>query len=125
MTDDYTVLSDWAENGEMSHQEIAAELLPQLEEEMSGEEYHVDFLADLREAVLDAILRDLDANLTGADWFGKGFEEPEDFLDADAVSEGIAEEAKWYFEDDQTGKSWDVLQVILEYAEDHGLVERE
>ncbi|MCG1004918.1 MULTISPECIES: hypothetical protein [Halobacterium] len=53
-----------------------------------------------------------------------GFEEPEDFLDAEAVSEAIADQAEWYFEDDQIGKSWDIMQVILEYAEEYDLVER-
>lgn len=125
MSDDYTVLSDWAASGEVSHREIAEQLLPQLREEMPAEEYEVDLMADLRGAVLDAILRDLSANLQMDDWHGMGFEQPEDFLDAEAVSEAIAEQARWYFEDDQTGKSWEVLQVILEYAEEHDLVGEE
>jgi len=53
-----------------------------------------------------------------------GFEDAEDFLDADEVSDRIGEIAKRYFEDDQVGKSWDILKVILEYAEECGLVER-
>jgi hypothetical protein len=53
-----------------------------------------------------------------------GFDDPEDFLDAEAVSDAIGEQAEWYFEDDQTGKSWDILQVIFEYAEEYNLVER-
>lgn len=121
----YTVLSDWAEGGEMSHREIAEQLLPKLKEEMSEEEYQVDFTADLQGAVLEAILRDLSANLRGEDWYAMGFEEPEDFLDAEAVSEVIGEQAQWYFEDDQTGKSWEVLQVIFEYAEEYDLAQRE
>jgi hypothetical protein len=52
------------------------------------------------------------------------FEDPEDFLHAEEVSEAIASQAKWYFHDDQIGKSWDVLQVIIEYAEECGLAHR-
>jgi len=124
MTTDYTVLNDWAGSGESSHQEIAEQLLPKLNEVMPEERYEVDFTADLQRAVIDAITRDLSANLAGEDWIGMGFEEPADFLDAEAVSDAIGELAEWYFEDDQTGKSWDVLQVIFEYAEEYDLVER-
>jgi hypothetical protein len=91
---------------------------------MPEERYEVDFTANLQRAVIDAITRDLSANLAGEDWLGMGFEDPEDFLDAEAVSEAIAEQAEWYFEDDQTGKSWDILQVIFEYAEEYDLVKR-
>lgn len=122
--DEYTVLSDWSQGDEQSHREIAETLLPKLKEELPEERYEVDFLADLKKAVLRSILRDLESNLEYEDWHGMGFEEPEDFLDADEVSEAIASQAKWYFEDDQTGKSWEVLQVILEYAEECGLVQR-
>jgi len=124
MKNDYTVLNDWAGSGEASHQEIAEQLLPKLKEEMPEERYEVDFTTDLQRAVIDAITRDLSANLAGEDWLGMGFEDPEDFLDAEAVSGAIAEQAEWYFEDDQTGKSWDVLQVIFEYAEEYDLVKR-
>lgn len=89
---------------------------------MPEERYEVDFRSDLRGAVLQSILRDLDANLESEDWYGMGFEEAESFLDADAVSDAIAEQSKWYFKDDQTGKSWDVLQVIFDYAEEYDLV---
>lgn len=91
---------------------------------MLEERYEVDFLADLQRAVIDAIIRDLSANLAGEDWLGMGFEDPKNFLDAGAVSGAIAEQAEWYFEDDQTGKSWDVLQIIFEYAEEYDLVEQ-
>ena len=124
MTDDYTVLNDWAGSGESSHQEIAEQLLPKLKEEMPEERYEVDFTADLQRAVIDAITRDLSANLVGEDWIGMGFDDPEDFLDAEAVSSAIGEQAEWYFEDDQTGKSWEILQVIFEYAEEYDLVKR-
>jgi hypothetical protein len=80
---------------------------------MPEERYKIDFTADLQKAVIDAITRDLSANLAGEDWIGMGFEDTEDFLDAEAVSDAIGEQAEWYFEDDQTGKSWDILQVIL------------
>jgi len=120
---DYTVLNDWSPDGEKSHREVAEELLPKLKEEMPEEQYEVDFRSDLKKAVLQTILRDLDANLEFEDWYGMGFEEPDRFLDADAVSEAIAEQSKWYFEDDQTGKSWDILQVILDYAEEYDLVQ--
>lgn len=119
-----TVLDDWSADGEMSHREIAQQLLPRLEEKMPEQEYYVDFQVDLQRAVLDSLTRELDANLTGADWGGKGFEEPADFLDAGAVARGVADEIEWYFEDDQTGKSWGVMQVIFEYAEKYDLVER-
>lgn len=109
MTNDYTVLNDWAGSGESSHQEIAEQLLPRLKEEMPEERYEVDFTADLQRAVIDAITQDLSANLAGEDWIGMGFDDLEDFLDAEAVSDAIGEQAKWYFEDDQTGKSWDIL----------------
>jgi len=122
--DEYTVFNDWSRGNEKSHREIAETLLPKLKEELSEETYRVDFLSDLREAVLQSILRDLEANLEHEDWYGMGFEDPEDFLDAEAVSESIASQAEWYFEDDQTGKSWEVLSVILKYAEDCGLVTR-
>lgn len=117
MTNDYTVLNDWAGSGESSHQEIAEQLLPRLKEEMPEERYEVDFTSDLQRAVIDAITRDLSANLASEDWLGMGFEDSEDFLDAEAVSDAIGEQAEWYFEDDQTGKSWDILRVIFEYAE--------
>lgn len=120
---DYTVLSDWSSSGEQTHQQIAEKLIPELKEEMPEERYEVDFRSDLKKAVLQSILRDLDSNLEFEDWYGMGFEEPDKFLDADAVSEAIAEQSKWYFEDDQTGKSWDVLQVILDYAEEYDLVQ--
>lgn len=120
---DYTVLSDWSSNGEQTHQQIAEKLIPELKEEMPEERYEVDFRSDLMKAVIQSILRDLDANLEFEDWYGMGFEEPDRFLDADAVSEAIAEQSKRYFEFDQTGKSWDVLQVILEYAEEYDLVQ--
>ena len=123
--DEWTVLDDWSSGGEPSHREIAQNLLPKLKEEMPEQEYQTDFYIDLQKAVLDSLTRELDANLTGADWHGKGFEEPENFLDAGAISSGVADEIKWYFEDDQTGKSWDVLRVIFEYAEEYDLVERE
>jgi hypothetical protein len=124
MTNDYTVLNDWAGSGESSHQEIAEQLLPKLKEEMPEERYEVEFMTDLQRAVIDAITRDLSANLAGEDWIGMGFDNPKDFLDAEAVSAAIGEQAEWYFEDDQTGKSWDILQVILEYAEEYDLVKR-
>lgn len=43
--------------------------------------------------------------LAGEDWLGMGFKAPADVLDAEAVSDAIGEQAEWYFEDDQTGKS--------------------
>lgn len=116
MTNDYTVLSK-------PHREIAEQLLPALREEMTEEEFRVDLQADLRGAVIDAITRDLAANLDMEDWHGMGFEEPADFLDADAIADAIADQTRWYFKDDQIGKSWDVLSVILEHAEEHGLAD--
>jgi len=120
---DLTVLNDYTNEGK-SHREAAADLLPALKEEMSEEEWEADFMMDLREAVVTEILRDLEANLLHEDWYGMGFESPEDLLDADAVSDAIGETCKWYFDDDQIGKSWEVLTVILEYAEEHDLVKR-
>lgn len=123
MANKYNVLSDFANEGERSHQEVAEELLPKLEEKMPEEDYEVDFYLELRRAVLDGILRDLSNNAKNADWGGRGFENPEDFLDAEAVSEGLAEEAKWYFREDQTGKSMEILRVILEYADEYDIIE--
>ncbi|EMA54215.1 hypothetical protein C450_06757, partial [Halococcus salifodinae DSM 8989] len=70
------------------HREAAETLLPQLQEEMTEEE-RIDFTLDLQSAVIDTITRDLSANLSGEDWHGMGFEEPEDFLDAGQVSSAI------------------------------------
>lgn len=88
------------------------------------EEERIDFRWDLQSAVIDTITRDLSANLSGEDWHGMGFKEPEDFLDAGQVSSTIGDRAEWYFKDDQTGKSMEVMQVIFEYAEKHGLAEQ-
>lgn len=124
-TDDLTVLNNWSNSGEMSHREIAQDLLPKLKEEMPEREYEVDFTLDVQKAVIEAITQDLATNLAHEDWVGMGFEEPEDFLDAEEVSEIIGKQAEHYFKEDQIGKSWDVLQVVFEYAEEYGLVERE
>lgn len=118
-----TVLSDWSEPGEQSHRESANHLLYHLREEMSDEEWW-RFGSEIRTTVVDLLLSELRGNLGAADWHGMGFEEPTDYLDAVALVDAISSEAKWYFEDDQTGKSWDVMQVIFEHAEEHGLVER-
>lgn len=124
MKDEFTVLNGSSSGGESSHQEIAKKLLPKLKEEMPEERYQVDFASDLESAVLDAITRDLQANLAMEDWYGMGFEKPEDFLDAEDVSDAIGHISERYFKEDQIGKSSDVLQVILEYAEEYDLVER-
>lgn len=121
--DELTVLSDWSRDNEPTHREAAETLLPQLQEEMTEEE-RIDFTLDLQSAVIDTITRDLSANLSGEDWHGMGFEEPEDFLDAGQVSSAIGDRAEWYFKDDQTGKSMEVMQVIFEYAGKHGLAEQ-
>ncbi len=123
MTDGYTVLNDRTTGNGASHREMAEQLLPRLREEMTEEQYQVDFCADLQRAVIDAITRDLAANLASEDWYGMGFEQPEDFLDADEIADVIAEQTRWYFQDDQIGKSWDILRVILEHAEEHDLVD--
>lgn len=125
MTYEYTVLDDWSTGSEMSHREMAEELLPKLREEMSEEEYQIEFTADVRKAVLDSILRDLSSNLKADDWYGRGFQYPEDYLNAEAVGDAIGDTARRYFENDQIGKSWDVTKVILEYAEEYDLVERD
>ena len=122
--DGLTVLNDWTHDNEPSHQEIAAELLPRLREEMPEDEFRADYMWDLQSAVIGSITRDLSANLKSEDWLGMGFEEPTDFLDAGQVASAIGNQAEWYFKDDQTGKSNEIMQVIFEYAEEYELVER-
>lgn len=119
-----TVLNDWSHGDEPSHREAAETLLPRLREEMPEEQYRVDFMWDLQSAVVDSITRDLSANLLGEDWRAMGFEQPTDVLDAGEVSSAIGNQAEWYFKDDQTGKSMDVIRVIFEYAEEYGLAEQ-
>ena len=102
--------------------EAADELLPQLKEEMDWED-HGELTTEVRDAVLDGILRELQANIKMEDWYGMGFEDPEDFLDAEEVSQAIAQIAQRYFEDDQIGKSHDIFQVIVEAAEREGIAE--
>lgn len=124
MTDDYTVLMDYASEGNKSHREIVEELLPQLKEAMPEEEYEIDFYSDVKSAVLDSLMLDLSTNIGAADWFGRGFTEPEDFLDAEAVADGVSQEIAWCYEMDQTGKSYEVLKVVLEYAEEYDVITR-
>jgi hypothetical protein len=45
-----------------------------------------------------------------------GFEQPEDFLNAEDMGETIRTLVTRYFEDDQIGKSNEILHVIIEYA---------
>jgi hypothetical protein len=125
MNSEYTVLNDHSNDSEKSHREIAEMLIKQLREEMPEDEFRVQFHSDLQGAVIDAITRDLSSNLAYEDWYGAGFQEPEDFLVAEDVSEQIAQKAEHAFKNDQIGKSWDILVVILEYAEEYGLVERD
>jgi len=124
MSSEFTVLNDYSHDGEQSHRETGEVLIKHLREEMPEEEFQAEFCADLQSAVIDAIMRDLSSNLAYQDWHGAGFQEPEDFLVAEDVSEQIAEEAERAFKNDQIGKSWDILVVILEYAEEYGLVEK-
>jgi len=124
MSSEYTVLNEHSHDGEQSHRETAEVLIKHLKEEMPEEEFQVEFCSDLQSAVIDAIMRDLSTNLAHQDWHGAGFQEPEDFLVAEDVSDQIAEEAEHAFKHDQIGKSWDILLVILEWAEEYGLVEK-
>lgn len=51
------------------------------------------------------------SSLTRMTGFDMGFEKPKGFLNAEAVSEAFSDQAEWYFEDDQTGKSWDICRL--------------
>lgn len=124
MSSEFTVLNDYSHDGEQSHRETAEVLIKHLREEMPEEEFQVEFRSDLQSAVIDAIMRDLSSNLAHQDWYACDFQEPEDFLVAEEVSEQIGKEAEHAFKHDQIGKSWDILAVILEYAEEYGLVEK-
>lgn len=123
MSYEYTVLDDRSSGDELSHREIVEDLLPKLREEMSEDEYQFGLAVEVRAAVINSITLELSNNLSSEDWHGMGFQYPEDFLNAEAVADTIGDRAQHYFENDQTGKSWDVARVILEYAEEYDLVE--
>jgi len=123
MPNDYTVLNDWAGSGESSHQEDRRAAAPEAEREMPEERYEVDFTADLQRAVIDAITRDLSANLAGEDWIGMGFDDPEDFLDAEAVSEAIADQLSGTSKTIRPANRGTSCKSFFEYAEEYDLVE--
>lgn len=120
--DAWTVLNDSAFSDEPSHREMAEHILPRLKEEMPEQAYYSEFTIDLQHAIIESITQDLSANLKSEDWHSMGFEDPTDFLDAGSLSSTIGNQAQWYFEDDQTGKSHQVLQVILDYAKEYEIV---
>lgn len=123
--EDLTVLDDFTmpgEPNEVSHREAGAMMLRKLREKMTEDEW-IELKCDLDFVVTDLIFSELEANFLCEDFWDMGLQEPWDILNAEKVADAIGKTALFYFEDDQLGKSNDILDVIFEYAKKYDVIE--
>ena len=113
MTNNLTVL-------DTDHAMVAEKLLSKLKDEMSEEDYMIELQNDVQRVVQKSICDQLSVNAPTDDlWWQMGFRSPEDFLNAKDVSEGFEELISTYIEEDQPGYSFEILKVIMDYAEEY------
>lgn len=129
MNSDSNTESDETFEGELTilnpdHREIAAELLPKLQRDMDEREWD-EFTVEVQQIVVHTILSDLKHNLSNIDWKGKGFLDPQDYLNAEYMTRVVMNEVERTCESDQTSKYKDVMQIIIDEAEDREIIERD